>query len=254
MHEARQNSWLNGHGSRPLCAESVGDYDPAVLPFGFPSHQGLLAPLWRVWPGRFSVIALWIGAIVPDVVDGATSIALRGRPGQWMGHSIIGLFALCVPVGLGLTTLTRRIVIRLSSPGERQGDRGMRLASRIASWALAIDVSKGLIFDARSVWMGALSHVVFDLASHEHSMLLWPWAKDPAWFGSWWHATWFRISLPGYAGYSIGPHFVGWLVLSVVGAVLFFKYPPHRTQTAGREAFMFQRRLHDGDATARSDG
>jgi hypothetical protein len=182
------------------------------VPFGFPSHQGLLAPLWRRWPQRFSVVALWIGALVPDVIDGVTSIALRGRPGQWMGHSFVGLFAFCVPTGLALTFLARRVGARVAPMWMRDVE----------------NASGGVVFDATSIGIGALSHVVFDLVSHEHSMLLWPWAEDPLWFGPRWQATWFRVSPPGYADYSIGPHFVGWVFLSVVGAVLFFKYPPRR--------------------------
>ena len=166
----------------------------------------------RRWPQHFSVVALWVGAIVPDVIDGAASIALRGHPGQWMGHSILGLFAFSVPVGLVLTALVRRLRIR-------------RLA--------AVDHSKGHLFDAWSVWVGAVSHIVFDLVTHEHSMLLWPWRDDPQWFGARWQDTWFRASPPGYAGYSIGPHFVGWLVLSVAGAILFFRYPPRATPNPG---------------------
>ncbi|HLQ38469.1 MAG TPA: hypothetical protein VK348_11750, partial [Planctomycetota bacterium] len=85
-----------------------------------------------------------------------------------------------------------------------------------------------LRFEAVSVWIGALSHVWFDLLSHERSRLLWPFATDPAWLGAWWRSAWFRVSAPGYPEYPIGPHFVGWLVLSIVGAVMFCRWPPRR--------------------------
>lgn len=194
-----------------------------AVPFGFPSHQGLLAPLWRRWPTRFAVIPLWVGAVVPDLIDGVAGFLVRGHLGQWAAHSILGLFVLSVPIGVALAWGVR---IALRRVARRDGAAETRLG-RLAAWTLAVDAPRrGLALDAWSVWVGALSHIVFDLASHERSKLLWPWREDPLWFGSWWQATWFRVSVPGYDGYSIGPHFVGWIVLSVLGAVMFFAYPP----------------------------
>jgi hypothetical protein len=201
------------------------------MPFGFPSHPGLIAPLWRLWPDRFSVLALWVGAVTPDVVDGVASPALRGRLGQWVGHSVLGLFVVCVPIGLGLTELLRRGARRAAAV--RPGGRGRDALRRIGSWTCAVDnapratstVRRALV-EAPSVWTAALSHIAFDLLSHDGSMLLWPWSRDPAWFGRWWSAAWLRVSVPGYHAYSIGPHFVAWVVLSIAGAVMFFKWPP----------------------------
>lgn len=194
------------------------------VPFGFPSHQGLLAPLWRRWPGSFSILGLWVGAIAPDLVDGTLSIALRGHPGQWMAHSILGLLALAVPIGLPLTWLVRRAAracASISGAGVRSWLRWLGV------WTCGVDNGVSLRVEAFSVWIGAASHLLFDLFTHEHSKLLWPWRdEDPAWLGTGWTATWFRVSPPGYSGYSIGPHFVGWLILSAGGAVMFFRYPP----------------------------
>ena len=44
------------------------------MPLAFPSHQGLVAPLWRRWPDRYYVLALCIGAAAPDIVDGVLSL------------------------------------------------------------------------------------------------------------------------------------------------------------------------------------
>ncbi len=170
------------------------------------------------------MLALWVGAIVPDIIDGVASAAMRGHLGQWAGRSLVGLFAFCVPVGVPLTFLLRAMI---EAPTSRNGEtRFMRLVG----WLRAVDVPRSdrhcVVFEGASVWVGALSHIVSDLLSHESSKLLWPWSADPAWFGQWWHAAWLRISLPGYPAYSIGPHFVGWIILSAVGAVMFVKYPP----------------------------
>ena len=201
------------------------------MPFGFPSHQGLIAPLWRNWPDRFSVLGLWVGAIVPDVVDGFENIAVRGYFQQWIGHSLIGASAIGVPVGLVLTWVVRRSARGFATT---RGSGTVRdTVRRVATWIRAVDISTGATSSPRrlgvkalSVWIGALSHVFFDLFSHEHSRLLWPLARDPEWLGAWWSTAWFRVSVPGYPDYPIGPHFVGWLLLSLAGAVMFFRWPP----------------------------
>ena len=197
------------------------------MPFGFPSHQGLIAPLWRNWPNRFSVLGLWVGAIVPDVVDGMENIAVRGYFQQWIGHSLIGASAIGVPVGLALTWIVRRSARRFATA------RGSGTVRRVATWILAVDNSevasspaRRLAIEALSVWIGALSHLFFDLLSHERSRLLWPLARDPEWLGAWWSTAWFHVSVPGYPDYPIGPHFVGWLLLSFAGAVMFLRWPP----------------------------
>jgi hypothetical protein len=201
------------------------------MPLAFPSHQGLLAPLWRRWPGRFAVLALWVGALVPDVVDGTENVAVRGRFEQWLGHSLLGATLVGVPVGLALTAALRRVARRLARVRAR--GRVSATLQRAAAFALAVDAdgrpprpAARVAADALAVWIGALSHLFFDLLSHERSRLFWPIADDPAWFGAWWRTAWFRVSAPGYPGYPIGPHFVSWLLLSVLGAVMFFRRPP----------------------------
>jgi len=192
------------------------------MPFGFPSHQGLIAPLWRRWPDRFSVLGLWVGAIVPDIIDGVASLVLRGHPGQWFAHSILGLLVVCAPIGIPLTWLVRAIARALA-------ESTRSTVRRLGRWITSVDNATSWRVEASSVWIGAVSHVVFDLFTHEHSKLLWPWLdEDPAWFGAAWTSTWFRVSPPGYADYSIGPHFVAWTLLSVCGAIMFFRYPPRR--------------------------
>jgi hypothetical protein len=89
------------------------------------------------------------------------------------------------------------------------------------------------LFEALSVMVGACSHVLFDLVSHERSRLLWPLATDPRWLGAWWTTAWIRVSVPGYPDYGIGPHFVCWLVLTALGAWLFVKYPPLPARRTG---------------------
>jgi hypothetical protein len=77
-----------------------------------------------------------------------------------------------------------------------------------------------------SVLVGALSHVLFDCCCHEQCRWFYPWGGDGRCFPAWWYHTWFRVPLPFYeAPYPFAPHTVAWCILSVVGAVLFFRAP-----------------------------
>ena len=78
------------------------------MPFAFPSHQGLIAPLWRFRPELFDVPAMFIGAAMPDVIDGIIG-AGRGHLGQGLGHSLIALPLLCIPLGLVFWWITRKV-------------------------------------------------------------------------------------------------------------------------------------------------
>jgi hypothetical protein len=168
------------------------------MPFAFPSHPGLIAPLWRRWPHRFDALGCAIGAMTPDIVDGIVGLA-RGDLGQWYGHSLIGVLLLDVPVGWLLTLLASRL--------PRIRDIPRAPPSRLVS----------------SIWVGALSHVIFDFVSHETFLLLLPWHANARVFPSFWYARWFELKTPFYKQpYPIGPHFTVWVVLSLVGAVMFF--------------------------------
>ncbi|HEX5051720.1 MAG TPA: DUF4184 family protein [Planctomycetota bacterium] len=187
------------------------------MPAAFPSHQGLLAPLWRRWPGRIAVLPLWVGALAPDAIDGVTNLLRRGELGQGPGHSLFGAVFFDVPIGLLLLAGLRRLL-------------RARSASRLGRYLLAIDSTgagrRRLWIDASAMALGTVSHVLFDWLSHEHARLLWPFATDPDWFGAWWRTVWFRCSAPGYPDYPIGPHFVAWVLLSLLGLGMFVRYRP----------------------------
>jgi hypothetical protein len=176
------------------------------VPLAFPSHQGLIAPLWRRWPNRFDALALCVGAAAPDIVDGSRAL-VRGHLGQGIGHSLIGLVLLCLPSGIALTLILRPIVSRMS-------------------WLREIATRGPMASIATSVLAGAFSHLAFDFVSHDKFLWLLPWYENPNFFPAFWYARWAEIHTPFYdKPYPIGPHFVVWLTLSVVGAVMFFRRP-----------------------------
>lgn len=176
------------------------------MPATFPSHQGLILPVWRRFPDRIDGLGLCVGAGMPDIVD-AAAWPFRGELGQWLGHSLVGVIV-CVPAGLLLTRLIRwgvppRWLARLdeNSPSPR---RMMRVCG--------------------SVGLGSLSHIFFDLVTHGSHQLFWPWYRAEEVFPSWWYHEWGNIPLFVYREpYPFAPHTIVWILMTIVGAVLFVR-------------------------------
>ena len=190
------------------------------MPMTFPSHQGLIAPLWRRWPGRFDIAALCVGAAMPDVVDGLIGI-VRGHFGQGFGHSLLGMIVVCIPAGLLIRKSLCRVARRLG-PSLHGGlwafiwNRGVACLANGQATAGRIIVG--------SLAVGAFSPLLFDLVSHGHFPWLLPWVPKLAVYPDWWNDTWMRIWLPWRpAGRKIGPHAAIWVLLSVWGAWMLFK-------------------------------
>lgn len=195
------------------------------MPFAFPSHQGLIAPLWRRWPGLFDVPALFIGAAMPDVVDGIIGAA-RGHLGQGLGHSLIALPLFCLPGGLVLWWLARVACRNLSlcrcdNFWTRAWNAG--LVSVQAPPAPGTRLRQAVVIGL-SMGMGVFSHLLFDLISHGGFVWFYPWMPKTKIFPAWWYIVWTEVSVPGYKQYAIGPHFLMWIFLGVLGIVLLF-YP-----------------------------
>lgn len=176
------------------------------MPLAFPSHQGLVLPLWRRFPARIDGLALCVGAAMPDLVD-AAAWPLRGELGQWAGHSLLGVLA-GVPAGLALARLARRVLPR----------------GAVARLERARPASVGRARAALSAVLGAFSHVVFDLVTHGNLLLFWPWYRNDHAFPSWWYHAWGFVPLPLYREpYPFAPHTIAWIVLTLVGAAAFFR-------------------------------
>jgi hypothetical protein len=155
-----------------------------------------------------------VGAAVPDVVDGVIGL-LRGHLGQGYGHSLFGLFTLCLPAGLALTAAIESAGRALGR--QAKDERLRRLARSIERWSAAPSRTVEVV----SVGVGALSHLVFDFLSHGNFLWLYPWYQDEAFFPAFWYARWTEVRLPFYEKpYPIGPHFAVWTALSVAGAWL----------------------------------
>jgi hypothetical protein len=186
------------------------------VPLAFPSHQGLIAPLWRRWPARFQVLGCCVGAAVPDVVDGVLGL-LRGHLGQGYGHSLIGLLLLCLPVGLALNAAIKGVGRALER--RTTGVRLRSLSRSIERWGAVPSRTVEVV----SVGAGALSHLMFDFVSHGNFLWLYPWYQDESFFPAFWYARWAEVRLPVYEKpYPLGPHFAVWTALSIAGAWMLF--------------------------------
>jgi hypothetical protein len=124
------------------------------MPFTL-SHPAAIAPLRSLARGAgLPLAALAVGAMAPDL-----EFFLWLRPKSLWSHSLLGLLAFCLPMGLLLVlaweTLVRAPLRDLLALPEAPEDRS-RLARRPAWWVRA----------AAGVLLGAITHFVWDGVTH----------------------------------------------------------------------------------------
>lgn len=199
------------------------------MPMTFPAHQGLILPVMRRWPNSFDPLALSVGAAMPDVTDSVLGFLLNGYFKQWYGHALIGIFTFDLLGGLLITWLIASIATRFlkhsvlpqrlqtfstnASPNSDLADFNYYWRTRFGLWSF-------------SVFVGILSHVGFDLISHDTNLLLYPWVENPQWFPEWWYPIWFEIRpLPMFGhSYGVGVFSVIWCLLTLIGIFLFIQF------------------------------
>ena len=197
----------------------------------FPAHQGLILPVMYRWPHSFDALALSVGAAMPDITDSLLGFFLNGYFKQWYGHALIGIFTLDLLGGVLLTwfiaVFLRQFVKYPRLPhclqtyaanARSNGDpaaenQALRLMPRPRLWSF-------------SVLVGILSHVGFDLISHDTNLLLYPWNENARWFPGWWYTTWFEFRpLPMFGhSYAVGIFSVIWCALTILGIIVFFRF------------------------------
>ena len=200
------------------------------MPLTFPAHQGLILPVARRWPGYFDALALSVGATMPDITDSMLGFLLNGYFKQWYGHSLIGIFTLDLLGGLLITSLITVFATRLRYANVSQCLQ--TFFSKVPAQSHSVGRNIVLRWWIRlslwsfSVLVGILSHVGFDLISHNTNLLLYPWHENARWFPGWWYTTWFEIRpLPMFGhSYSVGLFTVIWCILSLFGIYLFFRF------------------------------
>jgi hypothetical protein len=193
----------------------------------FPAHQGLILPAVRRWPNSLDALALSVGAAMPDITDSILSFPINGYFKQWYGHSLLGIFTLDLMLGLFLTWLMASFSQRMF----KDRDISSYLRPLITTAPRNGDIAAGTSRKSPSLWsrsvlVGILSHIGFDLISHDTNLLFYPWVKDPHWFPTWWYTKWFEIR-PLHAfgrSYSVGVFSVIWMLLTLVGTFSFIQF------------------------------
>jgi hypothetical protein len=199
------------------------------MPMTFPAHQGLILPVVRRWPNSIDALALSVGAAMPDITDSLLGFPINGYFKQWYGHSLIGIFTLDLGIGLLITWLIARFARRLF----RDGDVPRRLQAFFTKpppngnlEAAGRRNGVPLQLWSSSVFIGILSHIGFDLISHDTNLLFYPWYENPRWYPSWWYTIWFEFRPFSMFGriYSVGIFSIIWGLLTVIGTFLFIRF------------------------------
>ena len=199
------------------------------MPMTFPAHQGLILPVVRRWPNSFDALALSVGAAMPDIIDSILGFPLNGYLKQWYGHSLLGIFTLDLAGGVFFTWSIAILASRLS----RSQNIPRRLKPFLTVPPPALDSDK-TVFHPRhrfrlwsfSVFVGVLSHIGFDLISHDTNLLFYPWYENVQLFPTWWYTIWIEIPpLHTYGRtYFAGVFSVVWGMLSLLGTYWFLKF------------------------------
>jgi hypothetical protein len=188
----------------------------------FPAHQGLILPLARRWPNSFDALALSVGAAMPDITDTLLGFPLNGYFKQWYGHSLIGIFTLDLVIGLFIAWLITVLAGRLQAflP------KAPRTSALMGGRSIVLPGRNRLSLWSFSVFVGILSHIGFDLISHDTNLLLYPWYENVHWFPKWWYTIWFEFR-PLYVfdkRYFVGVYTVSWMMLTLLGIFLFLRF------------------------------
>ena len=203
------------------------------MPMTFPAHQGLILPVVRRWPNSFDALALSVGAAMPDITDTILGFPLNGYFKQWYGHALIGIFTLDLAGGLFITwliaVLARRSLKSVYIPKALQAFLTKAPPTRHPEGVGSKTVLHGrdrLKLWSFSVLVGILSHIGFDLISHDTNLLFYPWYENMRLFPKWWYTIWFEIRPLSAFGrtYSAGVFTILWGLLTLLGTFLFLRF------------------------------
>lgn len=186
------------------------------MPMTFPAHQGLILPVVRRWPNSFDALALSVGAAMPDIIDTILGLSLNGYFKHWYGHSLLGTVTIDLAGGLFITWLIAVLAGRLFNSSYSPFYVRAFLPTapiRPSVWSL-------------SLLVGILSHLGFDLISHDTNMLFYPWYENPHLFPEWWYTIWFQIPALSAFGrtYGVGVFTILWCALTLLGISLFVRF------------------------------
>jgi hypothetical protein len=168
------------------------------------SHPAIVLPLKKLWPRWFSLSGLMAGAMSPDL----QYFLLADTTHRGNSHSWLGLFAICLPLGLAFVFAFHRLFKReFIEHLPRPFDRAL---SGLARARFQPGSAREWVILIVSVLIGALSHFFWDSFTHPNGELAQriPWLLEQnTFFGITRHNTrWLQhiSSLLGAAGVIIG--------------------------------------------------
>lgn len=136
------------------------------MPWTF-AHPAAVLPLRRWCPRQLSFLGLVVGSCTPDL-----GYHLHRFDIATLAHTLAGLFIVCLPSGVLLAVLLQRFARLLIRPLPRwHRDALAPLTS--GGWPQG---GRAWLVMAASVWLGALTHVVWDAFTHHGGWVVQHWA------------------------------------------------------------------------------
>jgi hypothetical protein len=138
---------------------------------------------------------------------------VKGYFRHWFAHSLAGAILFDMPVSLLVTWLVTVLAARYMKSGWKPDWKPNEWRKKFGIWVL-------------SAFVGIISHLALDLPAHDTNLLLYPWYDNVQWLPEWWYMPWYTMQLPPALGYSytFGPHTVAWIILSVSGTIMFYRF------------------------------
>lgn len=146
------------------------------MPFTI-AHAAAAPPVWKLTRGRLVLSALAVGATAPDL-----EYLIHLRTHRTIGHTLPGIFVLCVPLTLVVLALWHKLIGPQLS--RLLPDRLAPLAA-IASRPFRFFGAGRFTTICVSAAVGAYSHILWDSFTHENSWFpeRFEMLREPAWGG-----------------------------------------------------------------------
>lgn len=166
------------------------------MPFTYLSHQAPVLAVKMRWPAAFDGTAMVVGSMAPD-----WAYAVDGTRWAFDAHSPAGVVAFCVPVAVMGAMVLRRVSPVLFAYAPNPATLPLRQLRALAGRR------PPLVTTVVSALVGALTHVTWDLFTHDDR-----WGPQ--------HIAWLRSPAVSWFGHEIGWAEALQMAGHVVGAVL----------------------------------
>jgi hypothetical protein len=146
------------------------------MPFTI-AHAAVAPPVWKLTRGRLVLSALAVGATAPDL-----EYLIHLRTERTVGHTLPGIFVLCLPLTLLVLGLWHRLIGPQLS--RLLPDRWAPVAA-VASRPFRFGGVARFTMICLSAALGAASHILWDSFTHDGAWFAQRFAvvRDPVWDG-----------------------------------------------------------------------